>query len=112
MKSKRGFDLVICNEFNVTDKVVTVELYPKWYGLFVVQGDSFEEVPFPMWEDIDQIKLSQSPFRDHVPNPECVIDWCNKHGYKIDELALELMVGRWELETENAYSHLDIPWDV
>lgn len=71
--------------------VVTVEAYPKWYSLYVVRpGPHVEEVPFPESD-------TMTPYIDHVPNPQVVKAWADANGYEVDELALEMMIGRWQL---------------
>jgi hypothetical protein len=84
---------------------VTVELYVKWYSLFVVRigydDVVLEEVPFPGDE---YCEAGESYCADHAPNPTVVARWAAKHGYDVDELAMELMIGRWEREGRNNYS--------
>ncbi len=68
---------------------VTVEVYEKWYGIFAVRPDGTVEkldLPFEAWAD-------------HVPTPALVEAWADSHGYVVDWLSLEMMRGRWLLET-------------
>lgn len=105
MKSPRGLDLALwCIPVADEEPVVTVELSVKWYSLFVVSpgpGGGVKEVPFPDMGDYD---LFGSSYVDHVPNPRHVMRWAAQEGYYVDELALELMIGRWELEALGHYT--------
>lgn len=99
--SKRGHKIIYTNSA-MTDVVVTVELAEKWYGLILVPPESARgwepmEVSFP---DGDGVIPS---FVDHVPNPVIVKLWAEKMNYYLDEIAYELMVGRWEIEVRGAY---------
>jgi hypothetical protein len=95
--SKRGLPLVYYGQPpEVT--TVTVENYCKWYTIALVHPDgAVEEVPFPedLWIE------GESPFVDHVPNPRYVAKWARAKGYAIDEVSMDLMVGRWELDRDD-----------
>ena len=84
---------------------VTVELYTKWYCLCVVRIGYdevvVEEVPFP--SDLEFCE-GETPFLDHAPNPVVVARWAAKQGYVVDDLAAELMIGRWEREYWEKYT--------
>lgn len=81
---------------------ITVELYEKWYGLYLVHTDGrVEEIPFP--EDTECCPSGVSAYRDHVPNPRVVAKFAQLHDYHVDWLAIELMVGRWEVEATDNY---------
>lgn len=86
--------------------IVTVELYVKWYELWLVACAqdhwTLESVPL-FHNEYEQIaaRLGMSAAVDHVPNPEVVRAWCDEKGYELDALAEELMVGRWRLEVES-----------
>lgn len=79
--------------------VVTVELYIKWYGVYVVSaptdGSRVQRVSFP---DMGSYETLGSPYVDHAPNPRHVCAWAEQMGYVVDDLSLEMMIGRWELE--------------
>jgi len=82
--------------------VLTVELYTKWYTLYLVTWDGLvTAVPFPdgLW-----VPHSESAFCDHVPNPKAVQTYAEAHNYVLGEFALELIIGRWQLEVLNNYS--------
>ena len=101
LMSERGLPLVLSNGLPL-EPTLTVELYEKWYDLHLVHPDGkVEKVPYP--DDLDCCPTNMSPYRDHVPNPEVVVKFARLHGYQIDNLAIELMVGRWEIETEDRY---------
>lgn len=109
LRSKRGIPLIATSPFvNGRPPTVTVEAYVKWYSLYLVRrvDDEFliEEVPFP--DDIEFCKPNESAYVDHVPNPYVVARWAAKHDYFVDELAMEAIVGRWEIESRNNYDDL------
>ena len=80
-----------------TIPTLTMELYLKWYGLQLIHPDGcVEELPFPGDE---YAPPGESAFRDHVPNPKAVENYALEHGYAVGEFALELITGRWYLET-------------
>lgn len=56
-------------------------------------GDRRFEADFPMNEE-----APGSPCVDHAPNPRHVMSWATRAGWHVEDLSLELMVGRWELE--------------
>ncbi len=93
--SPRGRALLLRTIPRSGDKpVLTAECYSKWYSLFLVyrihDEVAIDEVPFP--EDATG-KLT--PYIDHVPNPLVVDAWAKEKGYELDELAVEIMIGRW-----------------
>lgn len=101
IRTQRGHLLMITRT-QVEVPTITVELYMKWYGFYVVRPDhSFEEISFLAldegWEG------ESSPYVDHVPNPEAVIYYARARGYEIDDLSLEVMIGRWEHEVKDRY---------
>jgi hypothetical protein len=77
--------------------VVTVECYEKWYHLYLVYKIhdelAVEATPFPEHDTL-------TPYIDHVPNPAVVKAWAESKGYYLDELAYQMMIGRWELARE------------
>jgi hypothetical protein len=94
--SKRGIPLAGFHTDGPTcnTPTITVELYCKWYTLYLVTApDQAVEIPFP-----EMAALTSSPWHDHCPNPEHVTAFCESQGYELDELAHELIVGRWTLE--------------
>jgi hypothetical protein len=91
--SKRDIPLIsgFCDE-----PYVTVELYPKWYDLYVVHpGFRVERVGF---DELEKFCGDGSPYSDHCPNPNAVQRLATARGWGVDELALELIVGRWEMK--------------
>lgn len=100
--SSRG-NLLVLSKRPLDRPVITVELYSKWYGLYLVYPEgSIEEIPFPESEG----RLDVSDYVDHVPNPKVVVWFAEKNNFYLDELALELIVGRWELEVTHHYDDL------
>lgn len=100
VRSPRGMNLVLCMNYEWITPVLTVELYTKWYELFLIEkkGDNFDaySVSFGHLEDVCPVGVS--PYLDHAPNPLCVKLFAHRNGYHIDELALELITGRWQIE--------------
>lgn len=102
MRSSRGIQLVLSGAAR-SRAVLTVELYTKWYTLFLVHpDDSVSEVMFPSSNNYTN---GEAPYVDHAPNPNVVERFARACDYDIDELAFELMVGRWEIEVEERYWH-------
>jgi hypothetical protein len=100
MLSKRGHPIV-GSPCSGQDPILTVELYCKWYGLQLLRPDgTVEEVAFP---EEGWAPEGESAYCDHVPNPKAVARFAEHQGYLIDLLAMELMVGRWELEVRDTY---------
>ena len=72
--------------------VITVEMYEKWYELWVTQPDgSYKALSFLDLED----GFHGTPYRDHDPNPSAVDAYAERTGATVDELSMELMTGRW-----------------
>jgi hypothetical protein len=92
-KSPRGMPLF----YACTDApLITVEVYEKWYELFVIH-------PNRRVETLGYDKLEEyagpdgSAYIDHVPNPRAVQRLANARGWHVHPLAFEMMVGRWEI---------------
>lgn len=103
--SPRGNPIVL-NGNDLNYPRLTVELYPKWYGLILAAPKSTPvEIPFSVLEDFCG---SESPYVDHAPNPRAAAAYAEASGLEIDELAYELMIGRWEQEGRNKYTHADM----
>lgn len=99
--SHRGHPLVLTNGVP-SRSTITVELYEKWYGLFIVHRDgSVEKIPFP--DEPEYCHSDESPYVDHVPNPKVVARYAQINDYHVDNLAIELIVGRWEIQAKNRY---------
>jgi hypothetical protein len=106
LRSKRDNPIVFCSVLGALP-VLTVELCAKWYGFVLVRDGSppiVEEVPFPNDDDVRELVkkglLSRGlvPYVDHVPNPRVVELFAEMRGYYLDEVAYEMMIGRWETE--------------
>jgi hypothetical protein len=77
--------------------VLTVELYTKWYVLHLVEWSGLiTKLDFP---DERYAPPGESAYVDHVPNPKAMENYALEHGYDVGEFALELITGRWHLET-------------
>lgn len=76
--------------------VITVEAKGKWYDLVLIGLDGkLSWVEFPDMGDYGRLG---SPYVDHTPSPWHVVEWAENRGYEVCHLALEMMIGRWELE--------------
>ena len=76
--------------------ILTVELYMKWYRLYVITPD--REVIAVGFDQLDTVFKEGSAYVDHAPNPAAVRAYAESKGYYINDLAEELLVGRWQLE--------------
>lgn len=96
-RSERGFLLPVSN-YPGSLPVLTVELYCKWYSLHLVWPTRIvERIDFGRLEPA-AASLNCSPFCDHCPNPAAVRTLALAEGWHLDELAEELIVGRWHIE--------------
>lgn len=97
-------ELVISSSYYGSgDKVLTVEL-GKWYQLYLVSfpcNGTYEVVSFGVLQETSDETGIYPPFVDHVPNPKVVEAYCAKQGYILDELAYELLVGRWIVDVKD-----------
>jgi len=80
------------------EPVVTMRNASKWYGLVVVYPDGKT-----VEHDFGQLEpfTEHSAYRDHVPNPAAVQRWADSGGYLVDQRALEMMLGRWLIESND-----------
>lgn len=102
--SPRDNQLVLSGGELPTTPTLTVELYEKWYDLYLVAPDgTVTEVSFGDLEDRRYCAGDQTAVADHVPNPVVVAAYAQFHEYWVDNLAYELMVGRWEISAEENY---------
>ncbi len=95
--SERGFPLVWATNPPTKLKAVTVENYMKWYSLYFIEPNgNVSKVPF---EALEKYQRDDGPVMgDHVFNPNVVQRFCAYEGHLIDIEALEMIIGRWELE--------------
>lgn len=105
MRSPRGKQLVLCMNYEWITPVLTIEFCTKWYELFLIIRDkddakdySFRgySIHFGHLEDVCPEDVS--PYLDHAPNPLCVRLFAARNGYHLDDLADELITGRWQNE--------------
>lgn len=84
---------------------VTVELYVKWYELYLIapQVDGRKSIYKIGLDELDECRPDGvSAYVDHVPNPKVVKLFAQRNGFEIDELAWDLIVGRWQNDVVNA----------
>jgi hypothetical protein len=100
--SDRNIPLVYQFNKSISEPVLTVENYPKWYNLYLVNPDrSVIKVEFDALQDFTP--KNESSYEDHVPNPHAVTKYAVKLGYDLDEQSYEMMVGRWIIECKGLY---------
>jgi hypothetical protein len=99
-RTPRDKALVLCMNYEWITPVLTVEFCTKWYELFLIdkEGDDFSlySIHFGHLEKVAPAGVS--PYLDHAPNPLCVNLLACRKGFHVDELALELITGRWQIE--------------
>lgn len=95
--SLRGLPLTVT--YKPFSPTITVEITSKWYNLFLIYPNGeLEEIGFDYLDKIAN-EIDETPYVDHVPNPRVVIEMCKKYAWSLDEWALELIIGRWVLES-------------
>jgi hypothetical protein len=99
-KSERSFPLVLASGLRYTP-VLTIELYVKWYTLYLVDRMKsgtvqIYKIHYGHLEDFRP--EDQSAYVDHVPNPLAVRNFADSKSYYLDELADDLLMGRWQNE--------------
>lgn len=100
--SHRGFLLVL--EQDPKSSTLTVELYIKWYNLFLVRPVTAPGMSRILGHAIDRIEFDeleahtpegQSAYNDNTPNPVAVRNLAEHKNWVLPECALELILGRW-----------------
>lgn len=100
MKSPRGHELALSECYlEGHPPVVCVELCNKWYSICLFYPDKGYVVDFAFPLDA----CGEAPFLDHAPNPRAIDQAAKEHGWLIDPLSWELMIGRWETEYHDRY---------
>jgi len=85
-------------------KIIAVELYAKWYSFYEIDHNgNVEKSPLA----IDTMNIG---FLDHTWNPQDLINFVDgkEDDYYLPELTIELLIGRWEMESKENY----IPQEV
>lgn len=83
--------------------MLAVELYTKWYCLYVVYSDrSLKVVTF---DALEPYAGDESAYVDHVPNPNAAMRYAAVKGFDMSEVGYTLMVGRWEIEAKDRYDY-------
>ncbi len=76
--------------------ILTVEMYPKGYSLWVLYPDGHVEMePFPYHLDMP---AGQPAVGDHCVHPLAAQKLAKEKGWVVDCVAFEVMIGRWELD--------------
>jgi hypothetical protein len=98
--SPRGIPLVWGSGHPKAGAVLTVECYCKWYELFLVCPDAIVGVDFGV---LGMHSKDEAPYCDHAPNPRAVYRYAQARGYLLDNVAFEMIIGRWEIEYHEHY---------
>jgi len=83
---------------------VTVEIYDKWYSMYVVMtdGEVRKSQSFDEWHEACESVVGV-PYVDHVFNPQLAKDFAKLIGGKVCPMSYEMMVGRWETDVKANY---------
>lgn len=103
----RGVPFILTgNPFQWKKPVLTVEAWSKWYSLFKIEslGSEQYEVTAVHYHEIDEYHAKKGrkivSYRDHVPNPTAVTIYAEDMDWLLDELASDLIAGRWYNEAD------------
>lgn len=81
---------------------ITAECRSKWYRLIVVHTDGIQQT-LDFCELEDYAPPGESAQGDHIVNPKAVAAYADSRGWDIDELAHEVITGRWELARQGCF---------
>lgn len=86
---------------NLGYPIICLELYTKWYDVYVVQVDgSIETVPSDLFLDLAS-RGAESVVIDHDYHPNFLQRVADHYGGQVCELSKELAMGRWFLTYNN-----------
>ena len=95
---------------------LTVENYMKWYSMFLIQPDgSVTKVEGDAFDELEEIatRMETHWMGDHIFNPAVVLVWAKQKGVDVHSESLEMMIGRWVLESgRSARSLVPVLQDV
>ncbi len=98
--SNRTHQIVWSSSEGPKRPTISVELHSKWYGLILLVPSSMDL--FPIIEELPFPYAHEGGYAiDHAPNPEFVRRFCEEKHYDLDELAEELIVGRYTIAKES-----------
>lgn len=91
---------------------VAVDLDRKWTELWLVMpSGAVHRAPIqstsPNLEDFEINSALGPAIGDHVWNPVYVERWAERHGYAVDPLSSQLLIGRWVMQV-NASTAIDV----
>ena len=96
--STRGIPLAVCTNGKPSFPFLAVELYPKWYGAYLVQGTPSCHTTTPWMPDRKAVEALEAQgewvFADHVWNPKHLRKLIPK-GVSMDGRSWELIIGRY-----------------
>ena len=99
MLSDRGFPLIrthVDGPLTSGDRVITAELYVKWYSLYLIENGKAYQLQYGAFEEF--APEGQSYFCDHCPNPRAVEAYAEENGIYLDPCFIEICWGRWVTE--------------
>lgn len=88
--TNRGHQLVHTKHMEIP--VLTCELYPKWYSLYLIMPNG--EVLEADLGGLDAF-AEHSAVGDHCWSPAALQGFADARDWWIDEVALDLIMGRW-----------------
>jgi hypothetical protein len=104
--SERDIPLVFYKEkgFRLSQPVLTVENYSKWYKLHLIKNEKVIEY----YPDEKILKYLENRFEtyfisNHCFNPIIVQKIAEIEKFHLCEQSLEMIIGRWELEIKDTY---------
>lgn len=98
--SDRNLPIILSTD-TIFQPTISVELYDKWYNLQLIHTDlTVKSINFP---ELNLFYDSEPNVCDHCPNPKTVREFANRNNFQIDNLAYELIVGRWNIEYRELY---------
>lgn len=96
--STRGIPLAVCANGRPLFPFIAVEMYPKWYGAYLVQGTPTCHTGTQWFPDSKAVEAIEAEgewvFADHVWNPKHLRKLVPK-GVHMDRRSWELIVGRY-----------------
>lgn len=96
--SDRGIPLVLLG--TPTRNTLTVENYVKWYDLFIVNSSGVvSKVPREAYDKVQVVGNDLiTVWSDHAINPVAFQALAEYLGVEVDEVAEEVVIGRWVSE--------------
>lgn len=102
--SERGIPLVYCGPAPKDVPVLTVENYCKWYTLYLIKPNGIVEAYYPN-KKLEKECYEKFGFYngDHNYQPSAVQYIADKEEFILHEEAIEMIIGRYEMEIKGNY---------